>query len=784
MILKKSTCFILLLILIAAPMMTMNVSAADTNIALNKSYTIEYDSPIENAYPNFVQEDSGKKLTNGKKSGASPAASDSAWLRLYRGTTITVTIDLGGVFSVNKVNLTQLNINAAGINCSRYLYASVSEDGEKFGTVGEIIDTKSVTDTSISKINRNFEFDGYYKARYVRVAFSSDVWVYIDEIEVIGTDDASLGKSAPIDGQKQFTNAFPTDVNGLRNIMLMYCGKYLRGSVSNVGSNRYDHLLPFFAYLDSGMKPVDKMFDGMLFLPLQPNASKDDESADYSFAKLNGWQYYLDSVIGTDGEVEENIAALNTVVGENKTNLGYAEDYKYPVYISVPYIEKSDTVVFGEVDGELIVPSTLESRLKIVEWFIDKVISSFNAAKFEHIQLNGFYWHNEVVPYAKSEFEDDLIMGFNAYVHSKDYSSIWIPYYCAPGYETWRELGFDAAVLQNGYAFLEYENDEIGERKPGLVDDALGQAKKYGLGLEMEISGLLSNGDSEAYKRLLKIVNTAYTTGVMENGLTMYYQGGGPGTLYSCAKSNKPTSRAVYDLVYKYVSRKFTSYIPVVEKDQFIIVKKGGEAAGKLKVTDEDTAPGILKTHNLTPAKNVEVKVDGYFFLVTSKSVFVGEDSFKVSLSDGYNVSEEVSVKVYVVEDALPIKSINSKLKDNSANIYNEPNTQTGTDENTYEVVVDSDKKIIEVGGYNHTVPDGGFVIAAKGESQQYLLSYAKIGESVLHDALTDTVFITGNKVVQDESDIKVNNGNKTLLYVILAGSALFIAGVGLFIIK
>ena len=461
MILKKSTCFILLLILIAAPMMTMNVSAADTNIALNKSYTIEYDSPIENAYPNFVQEDSGKKLTNGKKSGASPAASDSAWLRLYRGTTITVTIDLGGVFSVNKVNLTQLNINAAGINCSRYLYASVSEDGEKFGTVGEIIDTKSVTDTSISKINRNFEFDGYYKARYVRVAFSSDVWVYIDEIEVIGTDDASLGKSAPIDGQKQFTNAFPTDVNGLRNIMLMYCGKYLRGSVSNVGSNRYDHLLPFFAYLDSGMKPVDKMFDGMLFLPLQPNASKDDESADYSFAKLNGWQYYLDSVIGTDGEVEENIAALNTVVGENKTNLGYAEDYKYPVYISVPYIEKSDTVVFGEVDGELIVPSTLESRLKIVEWFIDKVISSFNAAKFEHIQLNGFYWHNEVVPYAKSEFEDDLIMGFNAYVHSKDYSSIWIPYYCAPGYETWRELGFDAAVLQNGYAFLEYENDEM-----------------------------------------------------------------------------------------------------------------------------------------------------------------------------------------------------------------------------------------------------------------------------------------------------------------------------------
>lgn len=783
--LKRNICFVLFLILIATPLLTMGVSAADENVAFKKSYTLVFESPIENGFANYVADDSSLKLTNGVKSGSPVAASDSAWLRLYRGTSIAVTIDLGAIYSVNKVDLGQLQITGAGIESSRYVYAAVSEDGENFGTLGSIVDEKTITDTSIKKINRTINFDGYYKARYVRVIFTSDVWTYVDEIEVMGTEDTSLGATAPIDTPAVYTDTFPTDVDGLRNIMLMYSGKYNKGTANDVGSNTYEELLPYFAYLDKSLNVTDTMFDSMLFLPLTPNASVDDKTADYSFAKQTGWQYYLDNVIGA-GETACNLTALNQLVNDYKTQLNLGENYKYPVYISIPFIELSNTVVFGEIDGELIVPSTLESRLKIVKWFVDEIISSFDAAEFENVQLNGFYWQNELVPYTVSEYEDDLIIGYNAYVHSKDYSSIWIPYYCAPGYETWKELGFDAAVVQNGYSFIEYETDETGKKLPGVVDDSLAMAKKYGLGMEIEVSGMMASGDDEAYDRLFKCVYAAYSAGLMNNGLAMYYQGGGPGTFYHCAKSGNSVARSAYDLVYQYVSGTFTSYKPVIAPDQFVIVKKGEDASGKFVVTDEDTAVGVLTTHASSTAANVTVLVDGYFFKIVAESDFIGEDSFTFQLSDGFNISDIATVKVYVVEDLLSIKSKNGKLKENSANIYNEAGTTTETDSTAYEVIVNSENKVIEVGGNNHTVPDGGYVIAANGDAQAYLKTYAKVGENVLYDTLTDSVVISGEvtSTPSDADTSEENSGGNTLLWIIVGDLALVIAGVGLYIFK
>jgi len=84
---------ILITLVCILPMLNMTASAEDVNLALNKSYKIEYDSPIENAYPKMVHNDPSGALTDGKK--AQPRANDSAWLILYRGTKITVTIDLG-----------------------------------------------------------------------------------------------------------------------------------------------------------------------------------------------------------------------------------------------------------------------------------------------------------------------------------------------------------------------------------------------------------------------------------------------------------------------------------------------------------------------------------------------------------------------------------------------------------------------------------------------------------------------------------------------------------------
>lgn len=789
MILKKNICFILLFILIASPLLAINAVAEDTNLALKKSYTITYESRIDNAFPKVVHDDSLQKLTDGKK--AEPVANDSNWLRLYRGTSITVTIDLGKVCAVNSVNLGQLNISGAGICCSRYVYASVSEDGEKYGTVGSKLDEKSVTYTSISKINHNISFGEYYKARYVRLKFSCDVWTYNDEIEVFGSDDSGLGNSATIDTEVAYPNAFSSDIDGLRNIVLMYSSKYYKGAASDVGMNTREELLPYFTYVDSSFKPKDKMFDGMLFLPLTPTTKESTGNEEYAFTKKTGWEMYLESVIGK-GDTNFNIAALNDIVGENKTQLGLADDYKYPIYISVPFIEISNTIAFGEIDGELVVPSSLENRVKIVEWFVDSIISSFKKANFKNIQLNGMYWQNELVNYKISEYEDDLIQAYNAYVHQKDYSSIWIPYYCAPGSETWKELGFDAAVLQSNYAFIEQEKkSQTGPKKPGTVDDSLSMAKKYGLGMEFETSSRLTSGDTEAYDRLYQYVISSYFSGLMDNGLTMYYQGGGPGTLYTCARATSGSKiRNAYELMYKYISGTFTSFAPVVKDNQVIIVKKGESCNGHISVTDQDTASGVLKGTITENSKNVSVKIDNDFIILDTIEDFIGEDTFKLKFNDGYSDSNETTVKIYVVEDLITVRNINGTLKNDTVTVYNKAGKQTETDSTAFEVVVGADGKIVSVGGNNNTVPDGGYVISASGSAQTYLKDHAKENLDVIYDTITDSIVFSGVKgssdnVSNDEpaKDDAAKDDADYLSWIIISACVLIIIGVGVFVV-
>lgn len=112
------------------------------------------------------------------------------------------------------------------------------------------------------------------------------------------------------------------------------------------------------------------------------------------------------------------------------------------------------------VDGSASVSlDTLEGCEAVVEWFVDESIAAFEDADFQNLKLVGFYWYAELVNYAASDFGEALVQSFNAYVHSKDLGTMWIPYYCAPGMERAVELGFDVACVQNGYAFPKEDSE-------------------------------------------------------------------------------------------------------------------------------------------------------------------------------------------------------------------------------------------------------------------------------------------------------------------------------------
>ncbi|PKM63338.1 MAG: hypothetical protein CVU97_00770 [Firmicutes bacterium HGW-Firmicutes-21] len=628
---KKIICLVILLIFILQLSTALVSAYSDINLAYKKNYSIEYDSPIENGFPNLVHKDEDKKLTDGIKAKENNIE-DDRWLVLYRGTALTVTIDLGIVCAVKSVSLEQLQAKSEGVFCARYVHVAVSVDGKKFGTVGSRCDEKSITLNDNTKIKHAVSFDKYYKARYVRLIFSNDVWGFVDEIEVFGTTDSSVGINATVDKPTEYPNAFCSDIDGLENILLMYSGRYNRGQFSNIGMNSYNSLLPYFAYINTNGQPVDTLFDGMLFLPLNPGSSSANI---FSFSKKTGWQIYLDSIIGTADNV--NITALNKLVGDYKEQFTLGSDYKYPIYISVPYIELSDNVVFGDIDGKTITPSNLENRVKIVKWFVDSIISSFNAAGFKNIQLNGMYWHHELVPYHISEHEDNLIKAYNDYVHTKGLSSIWIPYYCAPGFETWRELGFDAATLQSGYAFIGQGSEVVGEKLPGVVNDSLTQAKKYGLGMEVETDGNL-NGNEEGFNRYNTYLHTAYINGITKKGLTMYYQGGGPGVFYQCAYSYNPRTREAYDLTYRFIKKTYFSIPDKIASRKYIIDDVSGYIGN---VADNTSVMRFLSDIY----GNAHIKI--FNGLAEVKDDVIIGTGMSVKLYDGSTVKHSLKVIVY-----------------------------------------------------------------------------------------------------------------------------------------
>lgn len=598
--------------------------AAETNLSAGKSYTVEYDSKIDNAYParSYQQE---KALTDGKLASRA-SYSDPAFLKLYRGTTAYVTIDLGEECSVSSVELRTLQMKSAGIQCARYVHVAVSTDGENFGTVGSLYDDKSVTSSSSSVVTHKVKLDDSYAARYVRVSFSCDVYIYCDELSVFGTKGISGAKTALSDEPKQDLG-FAGGIDGIENIVLMY-------TVANYTPQK---LKPYFAYVDQKGNASDIMFESMLFLP--------SGASGYDYTTKTGWDAYTDNLFGADKNI--NLSALNSLVGEMREELGLGEDYRYPVFLSVPYLEVSSK----SIDG--IIPNSLENRLTFLQKYVDTLLSRFQSAGFDNLEFKGVYWHHEMVNYTSSTHEPDLIKRYNEYVHSKGLKSIWIPYYCSPGFETAVELGFDVATLQSGYAFPRSGDalKEIGDVLPGAVDDSAAQAKKYGLGMEFE----LSIGATDPFNRFYKYLHTGYSSGCMNDGMMMLYQA--TEEIYTCANSPKGSEfRTIYDLLYLYAHDKFTSEAPKVElEDKFFVVKTDSRLSNFVDIVDPDSARSAWKIVDQEASEGLNYVLEGEgFFLVNTKGTPPGEYYISFAVSDGYNTSEKATLQILVIDKELP----------------------------------------------------------------------------------------------------------------------------------
>ncbi len=777
---KKIIIFTVILAMTASIFASIPASAEDTNLVKGLEYTVTLDAQTSYTYPNLVLKDPKFALTDGKKGGNS--MSDSAYLRFYRGAYTTVEFDLGSIKYVDGFKAGFFAGTGAGIYLPREMYLSVSEDGEKWYTAYSYRDDTVIADKNQRRVQISETLDGYYKAKYVRFRFSSDVYVFADEVEILGVDSGADAKEHGYDNV-EYPEAFKSYKNELlndtRNLVLLYNGKYYNGAESAIGSYSESEILPYVAYLDSKGNAVDTMFDSFLFIPLAPG------SDDFGFQKQVGWEAYLENTIGLSGSSRINMAALDDAVASAIEKLGLSDDFKVNVFISVPYPSHS-SVAFGKLGGDRSVsPNSLESKNAIIEWYIDKALDMYEKAGFTHLRFTGFYWYSELINFSDSKYEVDFVKHFNDYVHSKGYGTSWIPYYCTPGVALWEEMGFDIACLQSGYAFPKAADSETGDSQLGACNAAMSYAKKHGMGVEMEISG-------SAAERYDDYIRTAATLGCMKDGVAMYYIEGKPGCLYKQALAG---NRTPYDLTYLYVSDKYEKEPPVIEFDGMLIIEKNSSNTnGKITITDADTKKTQLKIDSVERTTHGKVSIDRDGFVVyTPEKDYVGEDSFTFTVTDGVNVSEPCTVDILVVEKVFRYGSANASLGENRAVLYDKvesTGTKSSEGSKVFEVSVDNDMNIISaLYTENSKIPENGCVISASGSKAEELEQSIVNMNKIILDTTTKSVYFISDTEEENSdpsSDVpsepvnEKEGGSKVWLFVALgAAVALIAAAVG-----
>lgn len=508
------------------------------NLALGLDYT--WSEAPEATYP-----DTGRKLTDGKYGLLD--RQDPAWVGHVKKMTREVVFDLGEKKSVSAVKARFLQdwpTNSILVPLSVSMY--VSDDKTNWGALSHQA-TRLLWGDGPPR-QETFEWDGSRDgilsgnsdaemayARYVKVTFPmhTRAWTLIDEVEIWGADDKREGAvTVPADPVGLLQPGEATA--GIHNLGLLYNGHY----PNNKGDWTKERIIPNISYVNQAGEPVDRLFDGVLYLGLTSPAGRGFDGK----ANLEDWTWYLDKTFAANGDMQQ----LNEAAKEVGAKLGQPT-LKEKVVLMIPDPgEGLDN--FGVVNGESLSfnastvgeEKALANRVKAVQWWLDQVKARWTQAGYSHLELVGIYWLEEQI--STGATGPDLLRSVGTQVHAMDLKFFWIPHSLAYKSYMWKEVGFDAVAFQPNYFFEEMDYDRL--------EDAANTAKRYGMSLELEFDDRMLT-DGVFRERYIDYLNSGVDTGLMQSGFKAYYQGND--AVYNTAVSTDPASRVLYDWLYQFV---------------------------------------------------------------------------------------------------------------------------------------------------------------------------------------------------------------------------------------
>lgn len=660
-----------------------SVSAAQTeeNLVAGMQYTVESGEPTTMSYDKYVENgvkfdvDNGQ-LTDGKT--APVLESSELWYKAFRSQSRLVTFDLQSNCAITKVKASFFHNRPSGVYAPRYINVYLSDDGKNYQTVKRFNTDYDLTSSVASRCEFEVELDKPYSARYVKVEFSSDIFTFCDEIQVLGSKTLNGNEKTVVPDEKTEPKGYFKELDGVSDVIKLYNGYYAPHPEKAVLTE--EGLLPYVGYVDTTGLVIGMMFDAVAFVPCHgdyPSGGRLVKTNGKPGAVMSDWELYFEHTF----KEGQDVSALDKVVGRVFAELGIKDKYK--VFLTMPYPTVLDKP-FGDIDGDGIAENckTLEERTAIVKWYADKCVNAFAEKNYKNLELAGFYWYREEVNYTDSDHEPELVKAFNEYAESKKLKTIFDPFYLSTGFDHWEELGFSSAVMQPNVAFTNKDYFEL-----PMLGEFAESAYNNHLGVEMETNEpsyfrgddyLKAGYNYESY--LYYGAKTGYI-----NSFKTYYQGAGPGSFYDFCYADTKTPhgiylRRLYDLTFNFIHGTYSNLPPKIEVSDMELTEGDSRSMVEISIVDDDSYWGDVKVEFPTEPKNgsVTVAANKKTLIYRANRGFVGEDSFTVVVTDGFNRSEEKTVKVTVLPlEASEAESV-PEAESSTGDHATEPQTDNG----------------------------------------------------------------------------------------------------------
>lgn len=569
-------------------------------------------------------------LTDGK-AAANMNCYSGDWFFFHGGLTLDFFYDLGKLSTVDKVTISLLEQKEWGISRPKFMSVLLSDDGENWYRVVNYERESDVSyNNDATRLTFEYELETAYAARFVRFRIENSGFLFIDEFEAYGTKevkaDAVRLKDTDLRHSVYYTNPERAQYASVDNtdvkadeIALLWDG--------NEGADNM--LMGFAAYLDEEGNIKDTMMNGFLYFP---GNNLPSGVHGYEASIKADWDYMFESTF--DGK--NGLEKLEEVVGEIKDTLNLP-DYKVQVYFSLLRIcdftmGPNNIKDFGDVDGDGVTEDMTVSadRIKVFDWYIERVQTEFASRGYENIELDGFCWVNEDVGY---EIDDSHIMTeAGDCVNAAGTNLLWIPYYTANRYHLGHEMEIDITNMQPNYMF----DLEQPEYKLAVTAS---RTKWMKMCIEIE-------HNREAFSNPLYLRNYMLylyygaTEGYMDS-IHIYYDN--LENISLLAYSDDPMMRFQYDATYHFIKGDL-DVTPDTRDTVNLTVSKDTATTGTIGIEGEFA---LYTLTGATANGHIALSSDGSFIYYPEKG-FTGIDSFTYTYNNYLGESETCSVVITV----------------------------------------------------------------------------------------------------------------------------------------